>query len=159
MNPQDAQASLDQIRAFQDKTREEMVRKIFPWSFVIISALGLFAVFASIDLGQPWRSVALGLGLAVFMSSGLLHSFRVTVHPQPTILMIAILIGLTPVHFVFFVIGRIVGFALFGVPAEGLLSQATVGAALAAVVYIAIMPVVRRIITSIALQAHGSAVR
>ncbi|MFI7228145.1 hypothetical protein ACIBO5_33415 [Nonomuraea angiospora] len=159
MNPQDAQASLDQIRAFQDRTREEMVRKIFPWPFVIISALGLFAVFASIDLGQPWDSVARGLGLAVFMGSGLLYSFRISVHPKPTAPMIGVFIGMTPILLVAFVIGRIAGSLLFGVPAEGLLSQATVGAALSAVVYIAIMPVVRRIITSIALQAHGSAVR
>ncbi|MFF4622166.1 hypothetical protein [Nonomuraea jabiensis] len=159
MNPQDAQASLDQIRAFQDRTREEMVRKIFPWTYVIISALGLFAVFTSIDLGQPWNSVARGLGLAVFMGSGLLHSFRVTVLPRPTALMIAILVGITPIHFVAFVIGRIAGFALFGLPAHGFLSQAMVGGALAAVVYIAIMPLASRIITWIALQAHGSAVR
>jgi hypothetical protein len=159
MNPQDAQASLDQIRAFQDRTREEMVRKIFPWSFVIVSALGLFAVFTSIDLGQPWDSLARGLGLAVFIGSGLLHSFRVTVQPRPTAPMIGVFIGMTPILFVFFVIGRIAGFALFGLPAHGFLSQAMVGGALAAVVYIAVMPVVRRIITSIALQAHGPAVR
>ncbi|MER7498771.1 hypothetical protein AB0L05_06650 [Nonomuraea pusilla] len=159
MNPQDAQASLDQIRAFQDRTREEMVRKILPWPFAIVSALGLLAVFASIDLEWPWKSVALGLGLAVYMGSGLLCSFRATVHPKPRGLMIAILVGMTPVYFVVFVIGRIAGFALFGAPANGLLSQAMVGAALVAVVYIAITPLVRRIITSIALQADGPSVR
>ncbi|MEV4580511.1 hypothetical protein AB0K16_45530 [Nonomuraea jabiensis] len=159
MNPQDAQASLDQIRALQDRTREEMVRKIFPWPFVIVSALGLFAVFTSIDLGQPWDSLARGLGLAVFMGSGLLHAFRITVLPRPTALMIAILIGITPVHFVAFVIGRIAGFSLFGLPAHGFLSQAMAGGALAAVVYIAIMPLASRIIAWIALQGHGSAVR
>ncbi|MEV4017817.1 hypothetical protein AB0J35_45735 [Nonomuraea angiospora] len=136
-----------------------MVRKIFPWSFVIISALGLFAVFASIDLEGPWNAVARGFGLAVFIGVGLLHSLRITVHPKPTAPMIGLLVALTPIHFVFFVIGRIAGHALFGLPAHGFLSQATAGGALAAVVYIAIMPLVRRIIMSIALQAHGSAVR
>ncbi|MGV9382543.1 hypothetical protein ACWDRB_42485 [Nonomuraea sp. NPDC003707] len=159
MNPQDAQASLNQIRDFQDKTREEMVRKIFPWPYVIISALGLFASFASIDLEQPWLPIARGLGLAVFMGVGVLHAFRISVHPKPTAPMIGVFIGVVPILLVAFVIGRIAGFLLFGVPAHGLLSQATVGGALAAIVYVAIMPVVRRIITSIALQAHGPAVR
>ncbi|MGW0199463.1 hypothetical protein [Nonomuraea sp. NPDC003201] len=159
MNPQDAQASLDQIRAFQDKTREEMVRKIFPWSFVIISALALFAMFTSIDLDQPWSALARGLGLAVFIGVGLLYSLGISVQPKPVLPMIGVMIGVTPFLFVFFVIGRIVGFALFGLPAHGFLSQAMVGGALAALVYIAVMPVARRIITWIALQANGSTVR
>ncbi|WP_091103347.1 hypothetical protein [Nonomuraea pusilla] len=159
MNPQDAQSSLDQIRAFQDRTREEMVRKILPWPFVIVSALGLLGVFASIDLELPWRSVALGLGLAVYMGSGLLSSFRVAVHPKPRGVMIAMLVVMTPAYFIAFVIGRVAGFALFGLPAHGLLSQAMVGAVFAAVVYIAITPLIRRIVTSIALQADGPPVR
>ncbi|MEW1837360.1 hypothetical protein AB0392_05320 [Nonomuraea angiospora] len=160
MNPQDAQASLDQIRAFQDRTREEMVRKIFPWSYVIISALGLFATFAAIDLGQPWDAIARGLGFALFVGVGYLYSFWISVHPRPTSptawpAIAGVGLGVVAIVFVAFVIGRIAGFLLFGVPAEGFLSQATVGGAAAAVVYIAIVPVVRRIIASIVLQDAG----
>ncbi|MEV1178909.1 hypothetical protein [Nonomuraea sp. NPDC049784] len=163
MNPQDAQSSLNQIRAFQDKSREEVVRQMFPWPYVIVSALGLFATFASIDLELPWRAIASGLGTAVYMGVGCLYPLRVSVRVKPTLQMIGVFFGVTvillPVFFVVFVVGRIAGFALFGVPAHGLLSQATVGAAAAAVVYIAITPVVRRVITLIAQQAYGPTVR
>ncbi|WP_327108105.1 hypothetical protein [Nonomuraea glycinis] len=154
MNPQDAQASLDSIRRLQDRTREEIARQVFPLPYVIISSLGIFAGFAAADLPRPWLTVGTLLGWGLYAGIGIGYAHWASVRRKPTGQEAGIYVALTIVLLLVFFVSRIGAFALFGVPAYGFPSQAVVAAAVTAVVYIAIVPLVRRALRAV-IQRDG----
>ncbi|GII65215.1 hypothetical protein Skr01_53000 [Sphaerisporangium krabiense] len=155
LNPHDAQSSLDDIRRFQDTTRNEIVRRAFAMPRVIVVALGLFLGFASIDLETPWRLICFALGFFLYIGVGIVYEYRAAVQRQPTMQEMLyhgmVLIGV----FVVFVVGRVLAFALFHAPAHGLMSQAMAGAVLAAVAYVAATPINRSVMRSLVRQGGG----
>ncbi|MFK0259131.1 hypothetical protein [Streptomyces sp. NPDC090445] len=60
MTPYDAQTALNAIHHRQEQTLSEYMRYSRP--YVIISALGLFAVCSSFDLPSPWNTAAVLTG-------------------------------------------------------------------------------------------------
>jgi predicted permease len=75
----DLQASLDDIRRMQDRTREEYVRHGFARSYVIAVAVGLFVVIASRDLPHWWDSVVSLLGVGALIALAVVNGRRATV--------------------------------------------------------------------------------
>ncbi|MEV4176685.1 hypothetical protein [Nonomuraea sp. NPDC049709] len=152
MNPHDAQNALDDIHRLQDRTREEIVRQSFALPRVIISALGLFVAFATIDLQRPWNFTFMVLGWAVYAGVGIVCEHRASVRRKTTRQEVLFHGGLIACIMVAFGVGRIAAFALFDLPPHGLLSQAAGGAIVAAVVYVAATPVNRSVLKSIVQQ-------
>lgn len=144
MNPHDAQASLDDIRRLQDRTHEEIVRRNFALPYVVAGALGLFIGFGGIDLERPWNTVALLLGNGLFVVVGIVLQHRASVQMKLTAPSVVFYAMLAAGLIVLFIIFRITAWALFDLPAHGLLSQAGVAGAAVAVTYVAITPLVRR---------------
>ncbi|WP_101790854.1 hypothetical protein [Nonomuraea indica] len=157
MNQHDAQASLDDIHRLQDRTREQIVRQSFATPRVVISALGIFVALAAIDLPRPWYFVGPAIGWALYAGVGIVYEHRASVRRRVTRQETLFHLGLVACIMVAFGIGRIAAFALFDLPAQGLLSQAAAGAIVAAVVYVAAMPVNRSIMKSIVQQGGGAA--
>ncbi|NUW46215.1 hypothetical protein [Nonomuraea rhodomycinica] len=155
MNPHDAQASLDAVRRLQDRTRDEIVRQSFSPPFVILAALGLFVAFASTDLERPWNFVGGALGAALYGGIGILREHRACTRRKFIPQELLFHLGLLAFFVVIYSIGRIAAWALLAVPAEGLPSQAMVGAALAAVAYVAATPLNRRALKAIVRQDGG----
>ncbi|MFI6457790.1 hypothetical protein ACIBF6_40310 [Streptosporangium amethystogenes] len=155
LNPHDAQSSLDDIRRLQDTTRNEIVRRSFAMPRVIIVALGLFVSFASIDLETPWRLIGCALGLFLYIAVGIVDEYRASVRRQPTVQEVlyhsTVLIGVCMI----FGAGRILAFALLDAPAHGLMSQAMVGAVLAALAYVVAAPINRSVMRSLVQQGGG----
>ncbi|MFB4281931.1 hypothetical protein ACBJ59_42030 [Nonomuraea sp. MTCD27] len=152
MNPHDAQNSLDDIHRLQDRTREEIVRQSFTLPRVIISALGLFVAFSTIDLPRPWNLSFMVLGLAVYAGVGIVCEHRASVRRKTTTQEALFHGGLIACIMVAFAVGRIAAFALFDLPPHGLLSQAAGGAIVAAVAYVAATPLNRSVLKSIVQQ-------
>ncbi|MEV4063274.1 hypothetical protein [Nonomuraea dietziae] len=152
MNPQDAQSSLDSIRRLQDKTREEIVRQMFPLPYVAISALGILAGFASIDLPRPWSIIGNLLGFGLYAGIGIVYSHWASVRRKPTGQEMGIYLALSAVLLLVFGISRIAAFFLFGVPSHGLLSQAAIAGTVTAVTYVAITPLARQAMKTIMQQ-------
>ncbi|MEW9530358.1 hypothetical protein [Microbispora sp. NPDC049125] len=157
MNQHDAQTSLDDIHRFQDRTREQIVRQSFALPRVVVSALGLFIALAAIDLPHSWNLVALALGMALYAGVGIVCEHRAAVRRKATRQEALFHGGLLACVMVAFGIGRIAAFALFGLPPQGPLSQATAGAIVAALAYVAATPVNRSIMKSIVRQSGGTA--
>ncbi|MEU6727325.1 hypothetical protein ABZ917_26795 [Nonomuraea wenchangensis] len=155
LNPHDAQSSLDDIRRLQDTTRNEIVRRSFAMPRVIVVALGLFIGYAVIDLGAPWQFIGLAVGLGLFAGVGVVYEYRAAVRRQPTVqetlYHVMVLLGICMV----FGAARILAFALFDVPAHGLMSQSMIGAVVAALAYVAATPVNRRVMRSLVRQGGG----
>jgi membrane protein YdbS with pleckstrin-like domain len=157
MNPHDAQSSLDDIRRLQDRTREQVVRQSFTRSCVLLAAVGLLVGLASIDLQNPWRSAALLLGFGLFFGVGIVHERRALVQRKPTGLEWLFWVGVSAGLMLLFGVFRIAAWALFGLPPQGLLSQAAAAAAATAVTYVALTPLIRRTFTQIVLRDGGRA--
>jgi hypothetical protein len=157
MNQHDAQASLDDIHRLQDRTRQQIVRQSFALPRVVISALGLFTAFAAIDLPRSWSFVIMALGILLYASVGIVYEHRASVRRKVTREEVLFHGGLLACIVVAFSVGRIAAFALFDLPPQGLLSQATAGAFVAAVAYVAATPVNRSILKSIVRQGGGAA--
>ncbi|WP_214319450.1 hypothetical protein [Nonomuraea sediminis] len=157
MNPQDAQSALDNVRRLEGKTREEMVRKILPLPHVVISALGIFVGLASTDLERPWSTIAFVLGFFMFAGVGMVYAHWTAVHRKPTNQEIGVRVALIVVLYVVFVVARIAAFGLIHAPASGLLSQGGIAAAVTAVAYLGLTPLIRRIMKTIILREAGQA--
>ncbi|GIH89988.1 hypothetical protein ACFFMN_11690 [Planobispora siamensis] len=155
MNPRDAQLALDNIRSYQDVTREEIVRRLFPLPHVLLSALGLFATFASTDLENPWRTVALVIGLGLYTGVWIMCTYSNSVQRKPSRRELGVYLALSASLLVVFSITRIAAFSLFGIPAHGLLSQGVVAGAVAALTYVALTPLARRAMRRIIHQGDG----
>ncbi|MFI6909839.1 hypothetical protein ACIBKY_51850 [Nonomuraea sp. NPDC050394] len=149
MNEYDARSALDDIRRGEDTTRREIARQATARPYVFLAALGLFAALAGTDLPNPWNLVALVLGMGLYAATGIVREHRATARGKSTGLDFLLHAGWIAALFVIFVIGRMAAFFLFGIPAEGQWSQATVGAAAVAVVYLATTPLLRRAILAI----------
>ncbi len=151
----DAQSSLDDIRRLQDTTRNEIVRRSFAMPRVIIVALGLFVSFASIDLETPWQLIGCVLGFGLYVAVGIIYEYRASVRRQPSTREVlyhsTVLIGVCMI----FGAGRILAFALLDAPAHGLMSQAMVGAVLAALAYVAAAPINRSVMRSLVQKGSG----
>jgi membrane protein YdbS with pleckstrin-like domain len=155
MHPHDAQSSLDDIRRLQDRTREQVARQGFALSYVLLAALGLLVGLVSVDLQNPWRTVAFLIGFGVFVGVGIVHERRALVKRKPTGMEWLFWVGLSAGLMLLFSIFRIAGWALFGLQPQGLLSQAAVAAAATAVTYVAVTPLIRRAFTAIVLRDGG----
>lgn len=152
MNPRDAQSALDNVRRLEGKTREEMVRRILPLPQVIISALGVFVGLGSIDLERPWSTVAFVLGFFMFAGVGMVYADWTPVRRKPTNQEIRVRIALIVVLTVIFVVAWIAISGLIHVPASG-----GIAAAVTAVVYLGLTPLIRRIMKTIILREAGQA--
>jgi hypothetical protein len=157
MHPHDAQSSLDDIRRLQDRTREQVVRQSFARSNVLLAALGLLVGLASIDLENPWRTVAFLIGFGLFLGAGIVHERRALVKRRPIGLEWLFWVGLSAGLMLLFSIFRIAGWALFGLQSQGLLSQAAVAAVATVVTYVAVTPLIRRTFKAIVLREGGRA--
>ncbi|MGP3958168.1 hypothetical protein ACTWPT_19350 [Nonomuraea sp. 3N208] len=157
MNPHDAQSSLDDIRRLQEKTRDEYIRQGFALPYVVASAIGLFISFGSVDLERPWSTVANVVGVIVFVVAGIVQAHRTAVRRKPAAPDVLVFAGWLVGLIVAFGLFRIIGWALFDLPASGLLSQGTFAAAGMAVMYVATVPLIRRAIREIVRQEIGRA--
>lgn len=83
MDPADARNSLDDIRRNQDRTREEYLRRGLSRTGWAVSALGLFLVFASLDLQGTWKNVVYLAGVVLVVGLALAGRARRSVHRRP----------------------------------------------------------------------------
>jgi hypothetical protein len=157
VHPHDAQSSLDDIRRLQDRTREQVVRQSFTRSYVMLAALGLLVGLASTDLQNPWRTAALLLGFGLFFGVGIVRERRGLVQRRPTGPECLFWVGVSAGLMLLFGVFRIAAWALFGLPPQGLLSQAAAAAVATAASYVALTPVIRRTFTQIVLRGGGRA--
>ncbi|GAA1183562.1 hypothetical protein [Pseudonocardia alaniniphila] len=157
MHPHDAQSSLDDIRRLQGRTREQVVRQSFARPNVLLAALGLLVGLASIDLENPWRTVAFLLGFGLFVGVGIVHERRALVKREPAGVEWLFWVGLSAGLMLLFGIFRIAGWVLFGLQPQALLSQAAVAAAATAVAYVAVTPLIRRAFVAVVLRDAGRA--
>ncbi|MEV0165688.1 hypothetical protein [Nonomuraea fuscirosea] len=155
MNPHDARTALADINRLQDATRDEIVRRAYATPRVLGVALGLFLALAVIDLGRPWTFAGLALGFVLYAGVGVLYEYRASVQRRPTTRELTYHTAVLAVMMVVFSVGRILGFAILGLPAHGLWSQAMAGAVLAAVAYVAATPLNRWVMRSIVRQDSG----
>jgi hypothetical protein len=144
MHPQDAQSSLDTIHHLQDRTREEIVRQMFPLPYVLISALGIFIGFAAIDLPGLWSTAGSLLGFGLWVGVGIIYSHWTSVRRRATAQEVGIYAAMMFALAVVFSISRITAYFWFDVPPEGVMSQSVAAAVVTAVAYVAITPVIRR---------------
>ena len=79
----DPQASLDDIRRMQDRTREEYVRHGFDRPHVLAVAVALFVAIASRDLPNPWDSVVNLLAVGALVAMAIVHARRAAVRRHP----------------------------------------------------------------------------
>ncbi|MGP4022726.1 hypothetical protein [Actinomadura sp. 3N407] len=84
MNPDEARASLDEIRRLQDRTRDEYIRQGTSRPEVLLVALGLFIVFASFDLPDPWDLIAMLLADGLIFGVLAVGYARASVRRKPT---------------------------------------------------------------------------
>ena len=78
------EASLDDIRRMQDRTRDEYVRQGFRPRTVIAVAVALFIVVAAGDLPEPWDAVVSLLGAAALVALAVVNMRRATVRRRPS---------------------------------------------------------------------------
>ncbi|MFD7785524.1 hypothetical protein ACFV4Q_20915 [Streptomyces nojiriensis] len=79
MTAYDAQTALDAIRHHQEQTLDEYVRHARSRPFLIISALGLFAVCSSFDLPNPWNTAAVLAGNGLILGGLFVYERRAPV--------------------------------------------------------------------------------
>ncbi|RST08897.1 hypothetical protein EF910_01355 [Streptomyces sp. WAC07149] len=79
MTSYDAQTALDAIRHRQEQTFNAYVRHASSRPYLVVSALGLFAVCSSFDLPNPWKTAALLVGNALALGGLFVHQRRAPV--------------------------------------------------------------------------------
>ncbi|EFL19663.1 hypothetical protein [Streptomyces sp. C] len=79
MTPYDAQTALDAIRHRQEQTFNAYVRHAYSRPYLIVSALGLFAVCSSFDLPNPWSTAAVLAGNGLALGGLFVHQRRAPV--------------------------------------------------------------------------------
>jgi hypothetical protein len=89
----DAQASLNDIRRMQDRTRDEYVRHGFARSYVIAVAVVLFVAVAARDLPSPWDGGVSLLAVGVLVAMAVVQARRAAVRRQPGGLEVLVLVG------------------------------------------------------------------
>jgi len=144
MDPQDAQSSLDTIHRLQDRTRQEIVRGLFPLPYVLISALGLFAGFAAADLPDPWSTAGTVFGFTLWAGVGIVYGHFASVRRKATAREAGIYLAMMVALLAVFGASRITAHFWLGLPSEGVVSQSVVAAAVTVAAYLAITPLVRR---------------
>jgi hypothetical protein len=151
MFPHDAQASLDTIRRLQGRSIDESVDHGFARTYVLLSALIAFVMFASFDLPGPWNgfAIALGLGLAAMVSATCRR--RVRVQRKPSGLELLFYLGAAIVFLVAcvaFQVAAAVSAWKLGMPA-----QHTVAAAATALAIVVTARPGRRVFKAVARRA------
>jgi hypothetical protein len=142
MTPHDAQASLDSVRRFRDRTVDEYVRHGFARPYVLSTALTVFIVFASFDLPNPWDAVAKALAVGLSVLQLLVYRRRAAVRMAPT--------GLELLYCAAMSVGIIVAYVAFQIAAVlaalrlGLPAHHTVAAAATALLIVATAGLARR---------------
>jgi hypothetical protein len=119
--------------------------------------VGLLVGLASIDLQNPWRIAALLIGFGLFFGVGIVHERRALVRRKPTGLEWLFWVGVSAGLMLLFGVLRIVAWALFSLPPQGLLPQAAAAAAATAATYVALTPLIRRTFEQIVLRDGGRA--
>ncbi|KOU33752.1 hypothetical protein [Streptomyces sp. WM6378] len=76
MTSYDAQTALNAIHHRQEQTRDEYMRHAYSRPYVLISALGLFAVCASFDLPSRWGTAAVLIGNGLTLGGLFVHQRR-----------------------------------------------------------------------------------
>lgn len=79
MTAYDAQTALNTIHHHQGQTLDEYMRHAHSRPYLIISALGLFAVCSSFDLPNPWKAAAILAGNALTLGGLLLQQRKAPV--------------------------------------------------------------------------------
>ncbi|MFD7913537.1 hypothetical protein ACFV30_22880 [Streptomyces sp. NPDC059752] len=79
MTAYDAQTALNAIHQHQEQTLDEYMRHAHSRPYLIISALGLFAVCSSFDLPSPWKTAAILAGNALTLGGLFVHQRRAPV--------------------------------------------------------------------------------
>ncbi|MFE1555473.1 hypothetical protein ACFW6V_10815 [Streptomyces sp. NPDC058734] len=83
MTPYDAQTALNAIRHRQEQTFNEYMRHAYSRPYLLVSALGLFAVFSSFDLPNPWNIAAVLAGNGLAVAGQFVHQRRAPVRRKP----------------------------------------------------------------------------
>ncbi|MFD0353130.1 hypothetical protein ACFVHW_05170 [Streptomyces sp. NPDC127110] len=83
MTAYDAQTALDAIRHRQEQTFNAYMRHASSRPYLIVSALGLFAVCSSFDLPNPWKTAAVLAGNALVLGGLFVHQRRAPVRRKP----------------------------------------------------------------------------
>ncbi|MFJ8210539.1 hypothetical protein [Streptomyces sp. NPDC096033] len=79
LTPYDAQTALTAIRHRQEQTSDEYVRHARSRPYLVVSALGLFAVCSSFDLPGPWNTAAVLMGNGLTLGGLYVHQRRAAV--------------------------------------------------------------------------------
>ncbi|WP_327413637.1 hypothetical protein [Streptomyces sp. NBC_01233] len=79
MTAYDAQTALDAIHHRREQTFDAYVRHAQSRPYLIISALGLFAVCSSFDLPSPWNTAAILAGNGLTLGGLFVHQRRAPV--------------------------------------------------------------------------------
>ncbi|GAA0290410.1 hypothetical protein GCM10010302_31190 [Streptomyces polychromogenes] len=79
MTPHDAQTALNAIQHRQEQTYDAYMRHAYSRPYLIVSALGLFAVCSSFDLPNPWNTAAVLGGNALALGGLYVHQRRAAV--------------------------------------------------------------------------------
>ncbi|MFF4424704.1 hypothetical protein ACFY04_28680 [Streptomyces sp. NPDC001549] len=79
MTAYDAQTALDAIHHRQEQTLDEYMRHAHSRRYLIISALGLFAVCSSFDLPSPWNTAAVLAGNGLTLGGLFVYQRRAAV--------------------------------------------------------------------------------
>jgi hypothetical protein len=159
MRPHEAQLLLDDARRLGDQTRDQLVRQTFGWTRVALAAVGLLIGLASVDLGNPWRTVAALAGFGMFAVLGIVQERRSLVRRRPSALEWLFWAGISVGLLALFSVARIAAWAWLDLPAHGLGSQGTFAAVTAAVAYVALTPVIRRAFRQVVLRGGGRTAR
>ncbi|MFJ6753854.1 hypothetical protein ACIQNK_02270 [Streptomyces sp. NPDC091273] len=84
MTAYDAQTALDAIRHRREQTFEAYLRHAQSRPYLIVSALGLFAVSSSFDLPNPWNTFAVLAGNGLTLGGLFVHQRRAPVRRKTT---------------------------------------------------------------------------
>ncbi|WP_030718264.1 hypothetical protein [Streptomyces sp. NRRL S-237] len=79
MTAYDAQSALDAIHHRQEQTLDAYMRHANSRPYLIVSALGLFAVCSSFDLPSPWNTAAVLAGNALVLGGLFVHQRKAPV--------------------------------------------------------------------------------
>ncbi|MFA7763040.1 hypothetical protein ACGFNX_39465 [Streptomyces sp. NPDC048723] len=143
MSPYDAQTALNAIHHRQEQTLDAYMRHSYSRPYLIVSALGLFAVCSSFDLPSPWNTAAVLAGNGLALGGLFVHQRRAPVRRKiagPEVLFYA---GLGVLLLALFWTAVIVAYFL-GLPARHTLAAA-VTALVAVVAGYALRPFVETV--------------
>ncbi|MFC4115248.1 hypothetical protein [Nonomuraea zeae] len=154
MNPTDAQSSLDDIRRLQGKTHDEIVRHNFTLPYVLLGAVGLLIGFGGTDLDNSWRTLSMVLGFGLFVGVAIVHERRASARMKGSLPLLGLQSAISAGVLLVYIVFRIASWALFGLPAHGLLSQGMAGGVAATVAYVLATPLTRR--AHLAIMRHDA---